>query len=112
MRRGVVGGLLGFALALILVGCSKPPATMSLASEVSGRNVQITMTLQNFDLKKDGHAHLYLDDDPNPAMINRTTYIFHNLRPGQHVIRVQLTDPNHNPLKNPDLDQKLTVQVQ
>lgn len=110
LRRLAAWLLLTLAL-LALVGCGQQPVGMKLSTEVSGRDVLLRIDLQNFALPKDGHVHLYLDDIADPVMIQRTSYTFHNLRPGQHTIRVQLTDPDHNPLKEPETDQKLTVTI-
>ena len=110
MRRAAAWLLLLLALPA-LAGCSKQPVAMQVNAEVIGRDVQLRVNLENFDLQKDGHLHLFLDDLPDPAMIQRATYTFKNLRPGQHVIRVQLTDPNHEPLPDPQTDQKVTVTI-
>lgn len=99
-------------ISLFLFGCSKQPPTMQLSTEINGRDVLLRIDLQHFNLPKDGHVHLYLDDIPDPVMIQRTTYTFHNLRPGPHLIRVQLTDPNHNPLPDPAAtDEKIPVTI-
>jgi hypothetical protein len=84
------------AVAVLLSGCggkrSAPVLDVTAAQE--GRNLVVRVSTQNWEVGKDGHVHIYLNDGPE-AMIYGHTYTVENVEPGQYKIRVELANLRH-----------------
>jgi nitrous oxide reductase accessory protein NosL len=97
MKR-FTGMLLALLLAVgILAGCGggqKVKPALDFTLEQTGEGVVVHMQATNFQVGKDGHFHLYLDDGPQ-TMAYSNTYTFPKLSPGKHKVTVGLSDLKH-----------------
>jgi hypothetical protein len=100
MKRGV-GVLLALALAatLLVAGCgqSKPQPAVDFTTEQNGEALLVRAQTTGFNVPKDGHLHIQLDDGP-VTMAYQTTYTFPKVAPGKHKVTVGLSDLQHNAL--------------
>jgi hypothetical protein len=55
---------------------------------INGSDVQVKFSLENWILSNDNHLHFLLDDEPIHDHYSRDPFVFHNVSPGPHVIRV------------------------
>lgn len=87
------------ALALVGCGSNKPKPTLDAKVSVDGHAVHLQTTTTNFVMGGvDGHVHLYLDQISMPVTLMRPTYNLDNLPSGHHQFKLELSDPNHNPI--------------
>lgn len=98
MKRTV--GIVLLAALVLLAACGAPKAkpTLAVTAEQVGTDLVIKMETGNFEIGKDGHAHLRLDGGPE-VMPNTAAYTVPNIKPGKHKVWVELSDPGHVPLK-------------
>ncbi len=76
-----------------------------VASQViTGSQVTVNLSVQSFQLGQ-GHIHLWLDQtSPTPASAIKTTskmYTFDHVKPGSHLLRVELVNNDHSSLSPP-----------
>lgn len=99
MKRGV-GLLLAVAVtAMLVAGCgqSKPKATVDFTAEQNGEALVVQAQTIGFNVPKDGHLHIQLDDGP-VTMAYQLTYTFPKVAPGKHKVTLGLSDLAHNDL--------------
>ncbi|MCI0607164.1 hypothetical protein L0156_29625 [bacterium] len=67
---------------------------------VSGPDVTVQFAIQNWQPEKNGrHLHFILDNEPFLQHYSRDPFVFHNVQPGAHVIRVFPVHPWHESVK-------------
>lgn len=96
MRR--VGALILIVAALLLLaGCraQRPQPEFDFTVEQKGEGLTVRVETGAFEVPKDGHVHVRLDDGPE-AMIYGKSYTIPKVAPGKHKVIVQLSDPQHN----------------
>ena len=116
-RWFLLSTILIFVLALFLTACQKSssdhtfsgPPTIKILSPtegqiVAGNDVTIKFKLKNFVAYEGGtHMHIFLDDKPYISYEKSVEpYTFTNVHPGAHAIRIVLTQPSGESLKNPE----------
>jgi len=83
--------------ALALAGCggqrSEAPKLSVTASQEDGALV-VHVKTENWQVGKDGHVHIYLNDGPE-AMIYGYTYRVPDIEPGEYKIHVELANRRH-----------------
>jgi hypothetical protein len=103
--------------------------TPRTGATVHGSTIRVSVSLRNFKLHEQfrlpvagqGHVHFYLDVEklptthayPSPVpyrSISGNTYAWSGVRPGRHVLAVQLVGNDHVPLRPPVTD-RVTVIV-
>ncbi|NOY78608.1 MAG: hypothetical protein GXO76_12135 [Calditrichaeota bacterium] len=102
---------------LLLAGCQKSqpehtfngPPGITILTPTEGQilpdnDVRVTFKLRNFVAYEGGtHLHLFLDNNPYVSYEKSVEpYTFTNVRPGAHAIRIVLTQPSGESLKNPE----------
>jgi len=101
----------------LLIGCQKsqpehtfsgPPGVTILnpteGQVLPGSDVTLKLKLRNFLAYEGGtHMHIFLDDKPYISYEKSVEpYTFTNVHPGAHAIRIVLTQPSGESLKNPE----------
>lgn len=109
--------ILIFVFALFLTACQKStpdhtfngPPTVKILSPTEGQvlpgnDVTVKFKLKNFVAYEGGtHLHIFLDDAPYISYEKSVEpYTFTNVQPGAHAIRIVLTQPSGESLKNPE----------
>lgn len=84
-------GLLG------CVGARTEAKDWSAVVEVQGNRASISVDVPGWQMTADYHPHFALDGGPE-VMSYTPTYVFSNLSPGRHQVRVVIADPNHRPI--------------
>lgn len=99
MKRWLLIGFVILVAAVLAVGCGKGKAKPTLALTVSqnGSDLVVKIETTHFQIGKDGHIHLQLDDGPQ-VMPFTAEYLIPNVSPGHHRIYVELADVAHNSL--------------
>jgi hypothetical protein len=65
--------------------------------EQNGESLVVRAQTTGFQIGKDGHLHLHLDDGPE-TMAFQPVYTFPKVAPGKHKVTVGLSDMNHTNL--------------
>ncbi len=65
---------------------------------IAGTDVDVTITVQNFDIDNDGHIHYSLDGGAVVMKYDTDPISLTNLPYGEHTLTAELVDPNHSPL--------------
>jgi hypothetical protein len=69
---------------------------------ITGPDVTVQFTVQNWPLEKNGkHLHFILDNDPFQSHFSTDPFVFRNVKPGAHVIRIFPVYPWHESVKQP-----------
>ncbi|MCG0237779.1 MAG: DUF4399 domain-containing protein [Firmicutes bacterium] len=92
-------------LALALAGCGSGSRVPTRSLEVTvtvhpDRSAEVVATVTGLSLGQDSHLHLSLNGGPEVMLMTEPLdrYRFQNLPPGEHEIRVWVTDQTHRPL--------------
>ena len=85
------------AASLALAGCggkqtAEPKLTVTTTQEDG--TLVVHVKTENWQVGKDGHVHIYLNDGPE-AMIYGYTYRVPDIEPGEYKIHVELANPRH-----------------
>lgn len=97
-RAGVV--ILLLLVSWVLSGCVRARADAkewSAVVKVQGNSAAVSVEVPGWQLVTDYHPHFALDDGPE-VMPYTPTYVFPNLSPGRHRVRVVIADPSHRPI--------------
>ncbi|MFO7172486.1 MAG: hypothetical protein DIU70_005915 [Bacillota bacterium] len=92
-------------LALVLAGCGSGSRAPARSLEVTvtvhpDRSAEVVATVTGLALGQDSHLHLSLNGGPEVMLMTEPLdrYWFRNLPPGEHEVRVWVTDQAHRPL--------------
>jgi hypothetical protein len=70
---------------------------------VTGPDVTVRFATKNWPLEKNNkHLHFILDNDPFQSHFSSDPFVFRNVKPGIHVIRIFPVYPWHESVKQPD----------
>lgn len=108
MHRVLAAGTV-LLLAVALLGCGSRQPVLDAQVEVKGRDVTVRVQGENLNLGKKHHAHIVMNDGPE-IMMYSPDYVYRSVEPGEHTIKVYLSDRNHNNI--PGLEQTFTVRVE
>lgn len=99
MKRWLVVSLVILMAAMLAVGCGKSKAkpTLEVSAKQNGSDVVVDIKTTDFQIGRDGHLHLQMDDGVQ-VMPFTNEYIIPNVSAGHHKIFVELADMMHNPL--------------
>lgn len=97
-RAGIVMSLLVVSGGLSgCVGARAEAKEWSAVVEIRGSSAAISIEVPGWQVVTDYHPHLALDSGPE-VMSYTPTYVFSNLSPGRHQVRVVIADPSHRPI--------------
>lgn len=90
--------------------------TPSENQTVLGTQVTVSFIVGDLEIGREGHLHLWLDDDPENAsssahLETHFDYILSGLNPGEHKLSLEVVKPDHQSF-SPKILQKTTFQTQ